>query len=99
MRLPSQHQPAPTSCPSDEDLLAAVRNDHNPEAAAQLVERYLPLIYPCIRPHARDAHLHEEEFEDALQESILKVLRVLRSDHLGRAQCSDGRAFATYLKR
>jgi RNA polymerase sigma factor (sigma-70 family) len=99
MKLPSQHQPALTSCPSDENLLAEVQKDHNPKAAAQLVERYLPRVYGYIRPLACCAHLHAEEIEDALQEGILTLLRVIHSDHLEGLQSSDGRAFAAYVKR
>jgi RNA polymerase sigma factor (sigma-70 family) len=87
------------SDPSDEDLVAAVQQQGNREAVAQLVERYAARLRGCIRSLALRAGLREHELEDALQEALVTLLEVIARYDPQRSFSDEGPCFHAYVAR
>jgi len=83
---PSSHSTATGGLRSDEELLLAYRQSHDPDLFAELVHRYERELYSYLRRYLNDA----EMADDAFQAAFLQV-------HLKCEQFEAGRSVRPWL--
>jgi RNA polymerase sigma factor (sigma-70 family) len=95
-------QPAPSPSPlsglSDEQLVARVKQTNDQPALAVLAERYIAWIWDCLRPRARRARFQEKDLEDAVQEGLVLLVRVIPCFELPPPDSGQGSTFRTYFE-